>query len=177
MDLRPHIEKFRQTLCRGRSRVERPEGFRQSAARAGIVPRIRPAQGAGRARRKLFENRSPNWTKTARCSKANRRNPNWRRWPRRKSRGSKRRKNDSRSKSSSASCRRTRRIRATPSSKSAPARAARNPRCSPPIFTGCIAATPRRAAGRSKRWIPIRPTSAASRKSFFTSPARMFSSG
>jgi peptide chain release factor 1 len=56
----------------------------------------------------------------------------------------------SRSRSSSASCRRTRPIRATPSSKSAPARAARNPRCFPPTFTGCIAVMPRRAAGRSR---------------------------
>jgi hypothetical protein len=44
-------------------------------------------------------------------------------------------------------------------------------------FTGCIAATPRRAAGKLRRWIPIRPTSAASRKLFFRSTARMFSSG
>ena len=79
--------------------------------------------------------------------------------------------------SSSAWCRQTRPTRATPSSKSAPARAARNPRFSPPTFTGCIAVTPRRAAGRSRRLIPIRPTSAASRKLFSRSAARTFTNG
>ena len=48
MDLRPHIEKFRRRFAEVEAALSDPEGFRQPAARAGIVPRIRPAQGTGR---------------------------------------------------------------------------------------------------------------------------------
>jgi peptide chain release factor 1 len=55
MNLR-RTSKIPQALCRGRGFVERSQGFRQPAKRAGIVPRIRPAQGTGGRRRRLSQN-------------------------------------------------------------------------------------------------------------------------
>ncbi len=57
-------------------------------------------------------------------------------------------------------------IRAIRLSKFAPVLVVPNPRCSPPTFTGCIFGMPKRLAGKSSRLIPIRPTSAVSRRSF-----------
>jgi peptide chain release factor 1 len=39
-----------------------------------------------------------------------------------------------------------------------------NPPSLPPTFTACTCATPKPAAGKWKQWIPTRPTSAASRR-------------
>ena len=62
------------------------------------------------------------------------------------------------SKSSAASFPQTRPIPATPSSKSARALADPNRPCLPRTFTGCTRATPKRAAGGWRRWIPALQT-------------------
>ena len=166
MDLRPHIEKFRRRFAEVETALSDPKVF-DNPQRAQELSREY-------ARLKELVAHGENYLKTLADLEQNRAllkseppESELAQMARRKLRGWKRTRKSWRSKSNSAFCRRTRRIRATPSLKSAPAPAARNPRCLPPIFTGCITATPKRAAGRSRPWIPARPTSAASRKSFF----------
>ena len=178
MDLRPHIEKFSPPLCRGRGRLERSQGVRQSAARAGTVARIRPAEGTGGGGRRLSRRRSPTSTKTAPCSKAEAADSEMAQMAKeeiaRLEAGEKRlftelqfglvppNPTDSRNTIIE--------IRAGAGGSGVRAVRRRPLPHVQPLRRGA------RLEGRD-RWIPARPTSAASRKSSSRSPARTSSSG
>jgi peptide chain release factor 1 len=145
--LRPHIEKFSRRFAEVEAALSDPKVFdnpQRAQELSREYARLKELVAYGGSYLKtlahLDENRAllkseppgiPNWPSSPRT-----RRPGW-----------KSRKNGSRSKSSSAFCRPTRPIRATPSSKFAPAPAVRNPRCFPPIFTGCT-----RAYAEARGW-------------------------
>ena len=78
MDLKPHIEKFRKRFAEVESLLSDARVFdnpQNAQELSREYARLKELVAAGAA---YLKTRRATWTKTARCSKPNRRNPNWR---------------------------------------------------------------------------------------------------
>ncbi len=143
MDLKPHIEKFRQRFAELETLLSDPKTFANNQKFQELsreYARLKELVASGEAYLKVARDLEDN---RAVARELKRRIPNWRRWRARKLPGWSRKKNVWPSRCSSVFCRPIRRIRATPSLKFARARAGPSPRFSRPTFTGCTRAMPK----------------------------------
>jgi peptide chain release factor 1 len=154
MDLRPHIEKFRPPLAEVESAVERSKVFdnpQRAQELSREYARLKDLVAAGDG---LSESRAPSWPKTAPAQKRSGRIRN----------GADGREEVTRLEAEEKKLAQQIQFGLVPPDPTdsrntiieiRAGAGGSNPRCSPPICTGCIRATPRRAAGRLSRWIPI----------------------